>query len=172
MLATKEPGGTPAGELIRTVFLDPAAVLSPQAELLLVNASRAQLVRDVIVPALERGETVLCDRYTDSSIAYQGYGRGLGIDLVERICRVATGGLMPQRTLLIDVSCETSRARVGARAGRVDRVEAEDEAFHHRVREGFARMAIEHPQRIIRIDGELAPDHVYTAARSALESLL
>ena len=104
LVVTREPGGTPAGDAIRRVFIEPHFELSPMAETLLVNASRAQLVADVIGPALKDGKLVLCDRYVHSSLAYQGYGREQPLNAVRAICNAATGGLMPDLTLLIDVS--------------------------------------------------------------------
>lgn len=172
VVTAKEPGGTPAGERIRSIFLEPGIDLSPQAELLLVNASRAQLVREVIRPALAKGEMVLCDRYVDSSAAYQGYGRGLPLELVREVCDVATDGLVPDRTLLLDLGTQTSLARLRLRSGDADRVEREDEAFHNRVREGYLRMAREHPERFIRIDAEQSPAQVCAAALEALAGIL
>ena len=123
LVVTREPGGTPAGDAIRRVFIEPHFELSPMAETLLVNASRAQLVADVIGPALKSGNLVLCDRYVDSSLAYQGYGRRQSLEAVRAICNAATGGLMPDLTLLIDVSYETSRERLHRRGNTDDRLE-------------------------------------------------
>lgn len=172
IVRTREPGGTPVGDAVRGIFLHhPEMRVHPLTEMLLVNSSRAQLVADVIRPALERGAVVLCDRYIDSTLAYQGYGRGLPLDLVRAVCDAATGKLMPALTLLIDVSYETSRERLSARGNGRDRVEREDEAFHRRVREGYLQIA-QHDERVVRIDGERAPDEVADAALAALSAVM
>ncbi len=136
-----------------------------------MNASRAQLVSDVVRPALARGSVVLCDRYVHSSWAYQGYGRGISLDVVKCVCDAATGGLMPDLTLLIDVSYETSRARLRGRNARHDRMESEEEAFHRRIRDGYIGIA-EHEQRVVRLDGERAPGEVADAALAALSAVI
>jgi dTMP kinase len=166
-----EPGGTPAGEAIRGVFLKPGTNLLPVTELLLINASRAQLVAEVIQPALARGAAVLVDRYVHSTIAYQGHGRGLPLELVQTVCNAATGGLMPDLTLLMDVTLETSGRRIAARGEVVDRMEQEGMAFHQRVRRGFLEMAA-HDDRVVAINGERSPEEVADAAMAALSALL
>lgn len=168
---TREPGGTPAGDAIRRVFIEPHFELSAMAETLLVNASRAQLVTDVIRPALEAGTLVLCDRYMDSSLAYQGYGREQRLDAVRAICDAATGGLMPDLTLLIDVSYETSRERLHRRGNVDDRLEKMEEAFHRRARAGFLELAKGDP-RFVVIDGERDEAHVFKAAMEAIRHAL
>lgn len=164
---TREPGGTHAGDAIRRVFLEPELTLSDMAETLLVNASRAQLVNEVIRPALAHGRIILCDRYVHSSLAYQGYGRQQSLAAVRAICDAATGGLMPDLTLLIDVSYETSRARLAQRGDRHDRLEGQHEAFHRRARDGFLELAASDP-RIVVIDGERSRDEVFDDAMKAL----
>ncbi|HET9392143.1 MAG TPA: dTMP kinase [Candidatus Rubrimentiphilum sp.] len=171
LVVTREPGGTPAGDAIRRVFIEPHFELSPMAETLLVNASRAQLVADVIGPALKDGKLVLCDRYVHSSLAYQGYGREQSLDAVRAICNAATGGLMPDLTLLIDVSYETSRERLHRRGNADDRLEKMEEAFHRRARAGFLELAEADP-RIIVIDGEHSEEQVYKDAMEALARVL
>jgi len=171
LVVTREPGGTPAGDAIRRVFIEPHFELSPMAETLLVNASRAQLVADVIGPALKDGKLVLCDRYVHSSLAYQGYGREQSLDAVRAICNAATGGLMPDLTLLIDVSYETSRKRLHSRGNADDRLEKMEEAFHRRARAGFLELAKADP-RIVVIDGERSEEHVYNDAVEALARAL
>ncbi len=126
---------------------------------------------DVVRPALRRGAVVLCDRYVHSTLAYQGYGRGLPLDLVRSVCDAATGGLMPELTLLVDVSYETSRARLAARGDGHDRVEQEEEAFHRRVRDGYLELA-RRDERFVRIDGERAPEQVADAALAALSAVI
>jgi dTMP kinase len=139
VLVTKEPGGTPAGDAIRALLLGSDLDMTPLTEALLMNASRSQLVARSIRPALAEERVVLCDRYADSSIAYQGYGRGLDIPMLRLLCLAATGGLEPQLTLLLDLPYEASRARLAGRAA--DRFEREDEAFFDRVRHGYLEMA-------------------------------
>ncbi len=141
-----EPGGTPLGRRIgRWLKWGRAADMSPLSELLLFNASRAQLVRDVIEPNLKNGTVVICDRYTDSTVAYQGYARGLDLEKVHRINNIATGGLCPDLTVLLDIPTEEGFARKKHRAQ--DRFEQEDIAFHRRVREGYLALAAAEPER-------------------------
>jgi dTMP kinase len=166
-----EPGGTPAGEAIRSVFLHPDLRFTPITELMLINASRAQLVTDVIRPALRRGTVVLCDRYVHSTIAYQGYGRGLDLQLVRQICDAATGGVMPEIAILVDVSLETAQRRIIARGDAYDRIEQEDQAFHRRVRKGFLELAA-HDDTVIAIDGERSPEEVADAALAAISAVM
>ena len=142
-LVTKEPGGTPVGEHVRrVVLLEPDLDINPMTEFLLYSASRAQLVADVLRPALTAGRTVLCDRYTGASVAYQGYGRGLPLGFVRSFSAEVTGGLTPDLTLLFDLEPEVGLARV-ARRGEKDRLEGADLAFHRRVRAGFLAQAEE-----------------------------
>lgn len=141
------------------------------AETLLVNASRAQLVTDVIRPALEAGTLVLCDRYVDSSLAYQGYGREQQLEAVRAICNAATGGLMPDLTVLIDVSYETSRERLHRRGNVDDRLEKMEEAFHRRARAGFLELAKSDP-RVVVIDGEREESEVFNSAMEAIRRAL
>lgn len=166
IVRVREPGGTPAGDRVRGLFLDPAVQIDGVTEMLLINASRAQLTHDVIRPALERGDSVLCDRYVHSSLAYQGFGRGLPLETVRDVCRIATGGLMPDLTIFVDVSVETSMARVAQR-GKPDRLDAESAAFHQRVREGYRKLVLT-DENIVTIDGELAPEAVLDAALAAV----
>jgi dTMP kinase len=150
----REPGGTPIGEQLRALLLDPRRQeMDPRTEMLLFAASRAQLVAEVLDPALARGALVLCDRYVDASLAYQGIGRGLGIEVVRSVNAVATRGLLPHLTLLLDVDAATGlrRARAAEERGG-DRIEQEALAFHTRVREGFLSLARNEPQRITVID--------------------
>jgi len=171
LVVTREPGGTPAGDAIRRVFIEPHFELSAMAETLLVNASRAQLVADVIGPALKDGKLVLCDRYMHSSLAYQGYGREQSLDSVRAICNAATGGLMPDLTLLIDVSYEKSRKRLRQRGNVDDRLEKMEEAFHRRARAGFLELAKSDP-RIVVIDGEQDETTVFQKAMDAIQRAL
>ena len=141
VVTTREPGGTPLGDAIRALFLDRSLKIDPVTEAMLVNAARAQHVASVIRPALASGLVVLCDRFVDSTIAYQGFGRGLDVAELSELCRVATGGLVPDVTFVLDVPLQVSRARTRARHPDADRMEAEDDAFHERVRAGFLTIA-------------------------------
>ena len=170
VVITREPGGTPAGDAVRAIFLKTGLHMSPMTEALLINASRAQLVGEVIRPALAAGAVVLCDRYVHSTLAYQGYGRGLSLEIVARLCEAATGGLMPDLTLLVDVSCETSRRRIASRGNGADRLEREGDTFHQRVRAGFLEMAAR-DERTVIVDGERTPQEVLDAAMAALSEM-
>jgi dTMP kinase len=163
VLHVREPGGTLIGERLRALLLDPRhREMDARTEMLLFAASRAQLVAEVIVPALRREVLVLCDRYVDASLAYQGVGRGLGIEVVRAVNAVATGGLLPDLTLLLDINAAAGvrRARavsersLGGEDGAGDRIEQEDVDFHARVREGFLSLARNEPQRIRVIDAD------------------
>ena len=151
VLLTHEPGGTPFGNKIGhwlkwTEIKD----ISPLTELLLFNASRAQLIDEIIRPSLKNGIAVICDRYTDSTIAYQSYGRGLDLDMVESVNNTATQGLKPDLTILLDIPAEEGLAR--KRLRKQDRFEQEDIAFHQRVRAGFLTLAADDPQRWLIMD--------------------
>ena len=171
VVVTREPGGTPAGDAVRRIFLQPNLSINPLAETLLINASRAQLLSDVIRPALQRGAVVLCDRYVHSTLAYQGYGRGIAIDMVRSICDAATGGLMPDLTVLVDIPYEVSQRRLTARGDGADRVEQENADFHRRIRQGFLEMAGRDPRMIV-VNGELSSQEVLDAAMAALSEVL
>ena len=151
VILTREPGGTPLGKKIsyRLKWAKDTDIL-PLTELLLFNASRAQLVSEVIRPNLEKGKFVICDRYADSTTAYQGYGRGLGLEMVEAINNAATQGLKPDLIVLLDVQVEEGLAR--KRVKKQDRFEQEDIAFHQRVRDGFLKLAANDPQRWLVVD--------------------
>jgi dTMP kinase len=159
-LLTQEPGGTALGRAIRALLLEvTGGGMSPQAEVLLFFADRAQHVAEVVRPALAAGTIVISDRYTDSSMAYQGYGRGIDLELIRVVARAATGGLTPDLTVFIDVPVDVGLARVGKR-GRHDRLEAEVREFHERVREGYHALAAAEPGRWVSIDGEADPEEV------------
>jgi len=157
--ATREPGGCPIADQMRAILLDAHnSAITPLAELLLYAAARAQHVQEVIVPALERGEVVLCDRFTDATVAYQGHGRELDLATIEQLNRLATGGLEPKLTLLIDCPVETglsrARARIEAATGaREERFELESILFHERVRQGYLGRAAAAPNRFLVVDG-------------------
>lgn len=150
--ATREPGGTALGTALRALLLDSqASALSAQAELLLYAADRAQHVEEVILPALAAGSWVLCDRFVDSTVAYQGYGRGLNLALIDQLNRIATQGISPPLTLWLRLEAEAGLARSQSR-GRLDRIEQADLSFHQRVQQGFEALAMQHPDRIVPID--------------------
>jgi dTMP kinase len=156
VMVTREPGGTRAGEAIRAIFLDPAVSLHAAAELLLVLADRAQHVREKLKPAIAAGEIVLSDRYSDSTTAYQGYGRGLDLKLLEELNRLASDGTHPDLTIVLDLAVETglerTRERVRGDVRGPDRFEGEQVEFHRRVREGFLTIAREQPARVMILD--------------------
>ena len=160
---TREPGGTGLGEQIRSIVLarsDGAAAIDARADALLFNAARAQLVAEVIRPGLAAGEIVVCARFSDSTLAYQGYGAGLPLDELRAVAAVATGGLTPDLTLLLDVSPEVGLGRKADDAR--NRFEASfDLAFHRRVRDGFLELARDEPGRWRVIDAERDPDAVF-----------
>jgi dTMP kinase len=151
--ATREPGGTPIAESIRELLLDPDnAEMGPATELLLYHAARAQHVHEKIAPALAEGQVVLCDRFADSTTAYQGAGRGFTPDVLKNLHAVATGDVTPELTLLIDLDVEIGLERARTR-GRKDRLEREAVAFHQRVRDAFLALAADEPDRVVIIEG-------------------
>ncbi len=167
-VTTKEPGGTPIGDRVRAILLDPQADgMDALSELFLLAASRRQHVVEVVQPALEKGAVVLCDRYSDASVVYQGYGRGLDLQQVIDINRWATGGITPDITLVFDlpetVGLERARSRNATENLMAEsRLEGEDLAFHRRVREGYLALATESPKRFAIIDGTRTIDEVFT----------
>lgn len=167
----REPGGTAVGEAVRSVLLDVAhAGMDPRAEILLYEAARAQLVGDVIEPALEAGEIVLCDRFYDSTTAYQGFGRALDVDRVDDLNRFATGGLRPDLTIVLDIDPRAGVSR--ATTGGADRLESEGVPFHERVRSGFLEIAAREPERVIVMDGARSVDEVAEDVWSVASKLL
>jgi dTMP kinase len=170
VLVTREPGGTPLGEAIRDLLLDPRHHgMSARAEALLYAAARAHLVDKVIRPALRDGQVVLCDRYLDSSLAYQGYGRGLGHDDIISLNVWATDCLFPDLTLFLDLDDSVRTGRLDAVP---DRLEAEDEEFHRRVADGFRELLALHPHRIRRLDASGTEAEVQERVRAVVEEEL
>jgi dTMP kinase len=155
----REPGGTPESERIRELVKDPALRLSPLAETLLFGAARAELIEQVIRPALAAGKVVVCDRYIDSTVAYQGGARGLGIEVVEQLNDWIAGGLWPDVTFLLQIGPAAAGARTGA-AGR-DRIEDEGEQLQRAVAAAYEQLAVRHPERFVRIDATRPLDDVH-----------
>jgi dTMP kinase len=173
VVETAEPGGTEIGQQIRRILLDPtSAAIHARTELLLYFASRAQNVEQVIRPALELGSTVLCDRFTDSTLVYQGCGRGLDAATVLQLDAIACQGLKPDTTVLIDIDLETSLARAKKRNQRIgpaeSRIDDESAAFHEQVRKGYLALAASEPQRFAVIDGRADIGVVYARIEEAL----
>lgn len=169
VICTREPGGTEVGQTLRQLLLDVnlREPLQERAELLLYAADRTQHVEQVIKPQIEKGGIVLCDRYTDSSVAYQGYGRGLSLELIVQINYIATDGLNGDLTLWLDVAPEIGLARAQKR-GQGNRMEKEDLAFHRRVQQGYAALARAYPQRIARVDASLGEEDVQAQIQTLL----
>jgi len=167
----REPGGVRASERIRELVKDPGLTLGAEAEALLYAAARAQLVRERLRPALEAGALVLLDRFVDSSLAYQGAGRELGVERVAAINELATGGLAPDRTLLLRIAPAAGRARQAGRGAGHDRIELEDEAFFARVAAAYEELAAADPGRFRVIDADRDPETVLGAALAAVADL-
>jgi len=172
VVCTREPGGTPLGERLREVLLDlgeRSVTLDALSETLLFMAARAELVASVIAPALERGAVVLCDRFADSTRAYQGFGRGVDLDAIDQLTAVATGGLRPDLTVLLDLPPAEGLSRA---SGTADRFGREDEAFHERVRDGYLTLAAREPERWLVVDATQTPEAVLDAIWQRVEPLL
>lgn len=180
---TREPGGTEISDKIRAIILNPDNLrMADKTEILLYAASRSQHVEEKIQVALGEGKIVLCDRFVDASIAYQGYGLKQPIEMIRNINRFATGGLSPDRTYLFDVSPETGRSRMKGRsgpeagvtqnAGELDRIEQRALAYHARVREGFLSLYRENRQRILLVNGEDQPETVFNTVLADFDSVL
>ena len=168
-VVTREPGATAIGERIREILLDPAsAAMDPKTEALLYAADRAQHAAEVIRPALAAGRVVISDRYVDSSLAYQGLARGLGVERILDLSMWATGDLLPDLVILLDVAPELARARSGA----TDRIELEDEAFHRRVADAYWALARTYPERFAAVDASAPPDAIEGEIRRHVEARL
>ena len=170
LLVLREPGGVELSERIRLLVKDPELAVDPRAEALLYAAARAQLVAEQLVPLLDSGQWVLLDRFVDSSLAYQGAGRGLGVERIRTLNELATGGLTPDRTLLLRIDPAVGRARIADRAP--DRLEQAGEAFFESVAAAYDELAAADPDRIAVIEADRPPADVLADALSALEPLL
>ena len=168
---TREPAGCPLGQRVRELLSEPSLELDARNELFLFAAARAQHVAEVIRPALEHGDIVICDRFSDSTVAYQGYGRGLSLDDVRLANRMATQGLVPDLTVLLDVPVARGLARKRGESAP-DRIGQEGAEFHERVRQGYLAMAAEEPQRFLVVDGTLSPGEITDRIWRRLEPLL
>lgn len=175
---TREPGGTLIGDQVRKILLDPAnRLLDPAAELLLYAASRAQHLREIIIPALADGAIVLCDRFSDATIAYQGYGRGLEIGMINSLDRIVTAGMRPDLTLLFDIEAASGIARARGRNNSRGleteaRFENEELVFHERVRQGYLTLVMQEPERIRIVDASLSPESVQAQVRQLVDERL
>jgi dTMP kinase len=169
VVATREPGGTSIGDQIRTVLLNIANTdMQPRTEILLFQAARAQHVEQVIRPALQQGSIVICDRFADSTLAYQGFGEGGDLPTLRMLVDFATAGLKPDLTLLLDIDAETGILRRKNCGGEWNRLDANKLAYHERVRHGYLQLAREEPARWVTIDACQAPEQVQSALRTAI----
>jgi dTMP kinase len=166
----REPGGVELSERVRELLKDPELAIDPRAEALLYAAARAQLVAEELQPLLDAGTWVLLDRFVDSSLAYQGAGRGLGVERIRTLNELATGGLTPDRTLLLRIDPAAGLARVGGRAEDADRLEREDGGFFAAVAAAYDELAAAEPDRIAVIDASQPPEAVLADALAALQS--
>ncbi len=175
---TREPGGTLIGDQVRKILLDPAnRSLDPAAELLLYAASRAQHLHEIIMPALADGTNVLCDRFSDATLAYQGYGRGLDIGMIHTLDRIVTAGMRPDLTLLFDIEAASGIARARGRNNSRGleaeaRFENEELAFHERVRQGYLTLVAQEPDRIRVVDASSSPEEIQAKVRKILDERL
>lgn len=175
VLRVHEPGGTLLGEKVRSLLLSKEQEgMAPLAELLLYETARVQVMQELIMPALASGKVVICDRFCDSTLAYQGYGRELGADLVRSLNDLACGGCYPERTLLLVLNPQVAQERVLARSvdGEGDRMESAGGDFHQRLRDGFAQIAQQEPERVHVIDAEGSIEHVQRLIREDLVDIV
>jgi len=173
VVLTHEPGGTPIAEQIREILLEPRhSDMTNTTELLLYLASRAQHVDQLIRPALAEGKVVICERFSDATFAYQGYARGLDLDPLEQVNRIATGGLEPDLTLLLDMEAEDGLSRKRRSDYILDRLESEDIDFHNKVRKGYLDIARRSPERVKVIDAEGSIEDVHLRIRKCVDQRL
>jgi len=168
----REPGGVEASERVRELVKDPSVRIGARAEALLYAAARAQLVEEALLPVLESGRWVVLDRFVDSSLAYQGAGRGLGIEEIARLNEFGTGGLEPDRTILLEIDPAAGRERQGLRLGGFDRLEQEEQPFFDAIARAYEELAERDPGRIRVVDAREEPGHVLAAAWAAIVDLL
>jgi len=168
----REPGGVELSERIRALVKDPALTVGPRAEALLYAAARAQLVEEAVCPLLDAGTWVVLDRFVDSSLAYQGEGRGLGVDEIRAINEFGTGGLTPDRTLLLDIDPETGQLRLDDRGGELDRLEREGREFFTKIGDAYRRLAAREPERFRVIDARAGVDEVAADVVEAVADLI
>lgn len=169
----REPGGTSIGEKIRKIILDPAnCEMDSMCEMMLYAASRAQLIREVVIPKVKEGKVVICDRFVDSSIVYQGIARGIGIDTVWEVNKHAINGCMPNLTLFFDIHPKEAGLRMKKSNRSLDRLEMEDEEFHVKVYEGYLKLANLYPERFKRIDSSKSIDETFESVKVHLDNIL
>jgi dTMP kinase len=168
----REPGGVPVSERLREMLAEPSLHLAPQTEALLYAAARAQLVQELVVPALAEGTVLVLDRFVDSSLAYQGAGRGLGVAQVRALNEFATGGLAPDRTLLLELPPALARERLAAAGGSPDRLEREPSEFFEEIAVAYEQLASAEPERFAVLDATASPQEVLAAALDALDTAL
>jgi dTMP kinase len=172
-IVTREPGGTAIGRCIRSILLAPEhAEMQNECELLLYFADRAQHVREVILPALKQGRIVLCDRYADATLAYQGYGRGISLPMLETQNELATSGLWPHKTFVFDISISAASLRLKETGKPVDRLEGSGEAFYDKVRRGYLTLARQNEQRIRVLNGELSKEALTALVFAEIKQML
>ncbi len=170
---TREPGGTPVSEQIRDMLLNPDhSEMAATTEVLLYAASRAQHVSEVIKPALKAGKIVISSRFADATVVYQGYGRGLDLERIHHLNRIATDGVTPDVTFVLDLPVEIGLQRVQKSRGGLDRLEREKIEFHRRLREGYQLLAKQEPQRLKLIDAQVNPEQVYAQIQAVIQPLL
>ncbi|MEI6154372.1 MAG: dTMP kinase [Deltaproteobacteria bacterium] len=172
VVKTREPGGTVFGEDLRKVFLQQDVHIFPLAELLVFMAMRAQLVEELIMPALHDGKIVLCDRFVDASYAYQGYGRGIDLGIIETLNRLVTKGIRPNLTVILDCNVSEGFKRKIANGFSMDRFEKEDAAFHGKIKRSYLKLSTEDPKRFFVVDGKKQVDDIHMLIRDKVEKLL
>ena len=170
----REPGGAKISERVREILLDPAfkGIMGDKTELLLYNAARAQVIHEIIQPALDAGKVVIADRFAWSTFAYQGYARGLGADLVQRLTEITCGDCFPELTVVLDLTVERSRARTAKRGEAPDRLEQEKADFFERVRQGYLAAARDYPDCVAAIDADRSPEEVFGDLYKLIKSRL
>lgn len=172
VIKTREPGGTPFGESLRQIFLHERTHVNPLSEMLLFMAMRTQHIEEVIIPALKEGRIVLCDRFTDATYAYQGYGRGIDIEIIENLDRLVTKGLMPDLTVYLRCDVADGIKRKADSTPEMDRFETEDVSFHERVKAAYDQISAREPERFFIIDGSDNIQNIHRIIREKVEILL